>query len=510
MTDFQTRLGQSSNVPSLSIAGGVLKAAALVLPLTVSFSASAQNATRTVVAQPAAPAAAGWYDQGAALLGTVSSYTGWALSTVGGVASSAGGYVWPAAPEPAPALAAPAPAIAPPPAPKPVAEPAAVAAPAETPSTPDPATAPPAANWGPSAPLSPRAQPPAPELPLRTAEIPGVGIVSEQAQKLPDGSLFVPKPAQRMIAVRTERTEIAEVPEAKELMGRVIPDPSHSGHVQATQAGRIHAADSGMPHLGMRVEKGQILAYLEPALPVSERTELLNELATVSTELKAAKERLVRIQSFYVVPFREGKVRLAEIEIDGLRKRYAVLSAMFTRRDELKASASGVISAVTVAAGEVVDPNKTLFEIVDPKRMWVEAVAFDAAMGNAIESATASTVDLRWLNLRYVGSGRSLKNQAVPMHFEVIDPPADLQDGQPLRVVIAGPTKGTGIVVPRRAIVRSGNGDPMVWERTAPERFTPRNVVVESVDAERAVVRAGLRAGVPIVVNGAPLMAQVR
>lgn len=508
MTDFQTRLGQISNIRSLSIASSVLKAATLVLPLTVAFSVDAQEATRTVVAQPAAPAASGWYDQGAALLGTVGSYTGWALSSVGGVASSAGGYVWPAAPESAPATRPPAPASAPPAAAaEPMAaEPAAVVAPPVVP----PAAPTPAANWGPSAPLSPRAQPPAPELPLRTAEIPGVGIVSEQAQKLPDGSLFVPKPAQRMIAVRTERTEIAEVPEAKELMGRVIPDPSHSGHVQATQAGRIHAADSGMPHLGMRVEKGQILAYLEPALPVSERTELLNELASVSTELKAAKERLVRIQSFYVVPFREGKVRLAEIEIDGLRKRYAVLSAMFSRRDELKASASGVISAVNVAAGEVVDPNKTLFEIVDPKRMWVEAVAFDAAMGNAIESATASTVDLRWLTLRYVGSGRSLKNQAVPMHFEVIDPPADLQDGQPLRVVIAGPTKGTGIVVPRRAIVRSGNGDPMVWERTAPERFTPRTVVVESVDAERAVVRAGLRAGVPIVVNGAPLMAQVR
>lgn len=431
------------------------------------------------------------------MIGTVGSYTGWMVS---GVAN----YVfWPAASDANADAPAPAPASA-------SAPPVEVVA-KTTPATPPPEPSPaPVANWGPSVPLSPRATPAAPELPLRTTEIPGIGILSEQAQKLPDGSLFVPKPAQRMIAVRTERTEVVDVPEAKELMGRVIPDPSSSGNVQATQAGRIHATDRGMPHLGMRVAKGQVLALLEPALPISERTELLNELATVSTELKTAKERLVRIQSFYFVPFREGKVRLAEIEIEGLRKRYAVLSAMFSRRDELKASATGVISAVTVAAGEVVDPSKTLFEIVDPKRMWVEAVAFDATLGQAVVSATAATVDQRWLTLRYVGSGRSLKNQAVPMHFEMIDPPPDLQNGQPLRVVIAGPSKGTGIVVPRRSIVRSGNGNPTVWERTAPERFTPRNVVVETVDAERAVIRAGLRPGVPIVVNGAPLLAQVR
>jgi hypothetical protein len=347
-------------------------------------------------------------------------------------------------------------------------------------------------------------------LPLGSNDIPGVGVVSEPAQRLPDGSLFVPKSTQRMLGVQTVRVAIDSSPMAKELVGRIIPSPSYSGLVQPGQAGRVLMSDTGMPHLGMQIEKDQVLALLEPALTIVEHAGLLNDMADVSSRLKMSKERLARIRSFYWVPFREGKVRLAELEIDGLRRRYAVLHTMLTRKIEVRASASGVISAIKATPGQFVTADSVLFEIVDPNKLWIEAVAFDPSLAEAVTEATATTADQKPLLLRYVGSGRTLRNQAIPMNFEVVNPPAGLVAGQPVRLVVTGSRMVEGIVVPRRSLVRSNNGEFVVWERTAPERFISRAVVAKPIDAERALVTAGVSLGVPVVVNGAPFLSQIR
>lgn len=544
-------------VPGLGIGGSGLAIAAsggAAAPLPVTDG----NGRLLTPAKPDAPSL---YERGANAAATVRDYTGWAIFGAASAAGSAvstfggavGGYIWGSEDTTRPGSRYSEPASASFPKPVPVtglrgtpgfgmtgspvqsvrtetvvppaiaSVPTAVVQPESTVTVPpvEAATASPQGmvpEAGPVAmsarrppePMAPRTAAPEPELTLRTAMVEGVGIVGEPAQRLGDGALFVPKPAQRMMVVRTLRTEVGDVPDTRELMGRVIPDPSHSGRVMAVQSGRVHVAPTGMPYLGQAVEKGQVLGYIEPVLPVSERTALLSELATVSTDLKTAKERLVRTETFFFVPFREGKVRLAEIEIEGLRKRYAVLSSMITRREELRAPSAGVISAVNVVAGQVVDLNVALFEIINPNRLWVEAVAFDASIGDNIAKATATTLDQRGLTLRFIGSGRSLRQQSVPMQFELIDPPSDLQEGQPVRLYVAGPAKSSGVMVPRRAVVRADNGEPIVFERTAPEKFEPRRVIVDPVDAERVVVRSGLQAGVPIVVNGAQLLSQVR
>ncbi|WP_200850260.1 HlyD family secretion protein, partial [Klebsiella pneumoniae] len=41
------------------------------------------------------------------------------------------------------------------------------------------------------------------------------------------------------------------------------------------------------------------------------------------------------------------------------------------------APVSGVVSTVRGAIGQIVDNQQPVFEIVDPTRLWVEALAFD-------------------------------------------------------------------------------------------------------------------------------------
>jgi hypothetical protein len=74
------------------------------------------------------------------------------------------------------------------------------------------------------------------------------------------------------------------------------------------------------------------------------------------------------------------------------------------------------------------------------------------------------------------------------------------QVGEPLR----------GILLDRSALVRGANGEAVVWRQSAPERFEAMPVRVESVEAGRVLVVAGLEPGQRIVVRGAGFVNQVR
>jgi len=67
-----------------------------------------------------------------------------------------------------------------------------------------------------------------------------------------------------------------------------------------------------------------------------------------------------------------------------------------------------------------------------------------------------------------------------------------------------------GLAVPRTAVLRGPNGHTILFEHTAAERFEPRIIRVEPLDAERVLVLDGIAAGKRVVVQGAELLNHVR
>ena len=62
--------------------------------------------------------------------------------------------------------------------------------------------------------------------------------VSIGPHRLPDGAVFLPKPAQRQMDVRTQPVVMGDLAQAVELAGKVVMDPNAGGKVQAVLAGR--------------------------------------------------------------------------------------------------------------------------------------------------------------------------------------------------------------------------------------------------------------------------------
>jgi cobalt-zinc-cadmium efflux system membrane fusion protein len=330
------------------------------------------------------------------------------------------------------------------------------------------------------------------------------------ARRLPDGAIFVPKPTQRVLAVRTVVTASDIVSRTVELPGRIIPDPSASGVVQSSVGGRLAPPGSGrFPRLGTRVKKGEVLATVTPpvqAVDVSDMRQRQGELDQQIAILERRVERYRKLAPGGSVSQVQLDDALAELK--GLADRRAALDAIRQHPEALTAPVDGVIAEASAVAGQMASPGVQVFQIVEPSRLWVEALSFDALATG--QDATAQLADGRTLRLTFMGAGLADRSQAVPMHFAVQGAPPELRTGQFVTVLAALDAQQTGLALPRTSVVRGGNGQSLVYEHTAPERFEPREVRVEPLDAGRVLVVSGIAPGKRIVTQGAELLNQVR
>lgn len=284
-------------------------------------------------------------------------------------------------------------------------------------------------------------------------------------KRQPDGSVFLPKPAQRQIGVRTLLVEPGELPRTHELAGKVVMDPNAGGKVQAIVAGRVTPGPRGLPLPGQQVKKGEVLAYVTPEVGGNSRS-------------------------------------LAESRLRRLRE----LSDTVPRKliEEAEAAVANVVS------GQVLEARETLFEIVNPERMLIEALAFDMAVASDVAGAFVAVGEQK-LPLRLVGVARSLREQALPLTFRGEGGAlAALAVGQPVRVFVQTRSTVPGIRVPMAALMKNPANQSIVWVKTAPERFEPRTVTAEPLDGTHVAVTSGLKAGDRVAVRAATLINQIR
>ncbi|MCW8088278.1 efflux RND transporter periplasmic adaptor subunit [Sabulicella glaciei] len=344
---------------------------------------------------------------------------------------------------------------------------------------------------------------------LASPAVPGTAVPSEASRRLDDGAIFVPKASQRLLTIRTQMTEAGEASASVRMIGTLVPDPNASGRVQPSQTGRLEPGDRGFPTLGQRVERGQVLAYVVPTYTAAERGGLIQNAAELDAQITILEARVRRLTTLRGT-VAEREIQDAQTELAGARQRRTAIQPALSGREPLVAPVSGVVSTVRGAVGQLVDSAATVFDIVDPSRLWVEALAFERAALDQITGASATLTDGRVIELAFVGRGLTVRQQAVPVNFRVVNPPADAPIGASLLVTLRTARAVQGIVLPADSVVRSAEGPPVVFEHASAERFVPRQVRVQPLDGTRVVVTAGLDAGRRVVVQGAGLIAQVR
>jgi RND family efflux transporter MFP subunit len=328
------------------------------------------------------------------------------------------------------------------------------------------------------------------------------------SQRLADGSLFIPKPTQRQLGLRTLLAKTEALAVTLSFNGKVIADPNASGRVQAIQSGRVEPGPKGLPSLGQRVQKGEVLAWLKPAASSLDRGNQQALLADLEAQFAIAERRVRRLDQLEgALPQKE--IEAARFELEALKKRRAAIGASLATPEALQAPVSGVISAAHVVAGQVVEAREVLFEVVDPARLAVEALSYEAAPVGRLSDAVAQIAGGS-VPLQFVGASRQLREQAMPLLFRVKPGTAELAIGQPVKVIAKTATRTNGVAIPQTALVKNAAGDAVVWLHTGAERYTPRVVKWSPLDAGNVAISAGLHDGDRIVTDGANLLAQMR
>jgi len=343
----------------------------------------------------------------------------------------------------------------------------------------------------------------------------GPGGQNSGAQRLSDGSLLVPKPMQRQLGIRTVLLKHETLARSVVLSGQVIADPNSAGHIQAVQAGIILPGPQGMPRAGQKVAQGEVLAYLRPADSTIKRANRQAKLAELEALLTLAEARVTRYLALEgSIPAKD--LQAAEVDRAALKLRRKAISTSVNQDIALYSPVDGVVGLSEVVAGEVVDRKDSLFEIFDPQRLNVLALAYDLALAGSISSASARTFGAGTsgagtevaLELQFLGGAGQLQGQALPLLFKIDTPDPAVAVGQSVEVIVRSGLQVKAIALPRAALYQAGASSNRVWVHSEPERFTARSIKIQPLDAERVMVVEGLSAADRVVVAGASLLSQ--
>ncbi|UST52560.1 efflux RND transporter periplasmic adaptor subunit (plasmid) [Comamonadaceae bacterium OTU4NAUVB1] len=342
-------------------------------------------------------------------------------------------------------------------------------------------------------------------------DAPGSTRTASGLARLPDGSVQVPMLAQRRLGIRTAIAPESEAAVTLELPGRVVVDPNASGRAQAVHGGRVMPGPRGLPVAGQTVRKGEVLVQVQHHAEPYALAAQQSQLAELRSGRMLAAQRVQRLEALEgTVPRKD--IEAARAELQSLATRERLIATSISTRESLVAPVSGVIARADAVVGQIVEARDVLFEVIDPTRVLVEATTSDPALAARVRAASLQGTPA--VKLTFLGAARSLRDGVLPLTFRAEASQAGtalpLAVGQPVTVLASSDERVKGFVLPAAAIARNAANEPIVWIKSGAERYIAQPVAFRPLDAGTVVVTRGLGADNRVVVQGAPLLAQIR
>jgi RND family efflux transporter MFP subunit len=347
----------------------------------------------------------------------------------------------------------------------------------------------------------------------------------------PDGVSFL-KEQQWKILSKTEAVAKHRVVERVRVAARVRAKPGFSASIVAPVSGQLVApSGEALPQPGKRVEAGQLLALLKPnfseaAARVAEASGEFNSAKAALDQSEAAYTRTKKLAAEQAKSPRE--LQEAELAYQSAKARYAAaagLLATFKQAGggsspdapllmELRAPIAGVLNSMAAGPGEVVSADQTLFTVLNPESVWIEARIPEASVARLSTGKDAAIqVPGQPGQFRAVtGEGRGklvslglevdLATRTVPLIYEVNNSDGTLRVGQSVDLLVETARAEDTLAIPGVAIVEE-DGRPIVFVQVAGETFEKRDVTLGIRDGNWVQVLSGIVEGERVVTKGA-------
>lgn len=328
----------------------------------------------------------------------------------------------------------------------------------------------------------------------------------------PDGSIQLTDKDRAALGLLIAPVVEADLPESTLRFGRVLSPPANEGRVVSPVTGRI--ARPPLVQLGTAVRAGATLLEVMPVLDTPERISVGTQDAERQGQIEAAERELAKAEADAVraralSPQIVSAAKLQEAEttaatararLEGLRNAQTAAVQAQTRPVAVTAPMAGVISALVVDVGALINKGDVLAQIVREGPVWIDiSVPPDDPTGVQYEVTTASGP----VAARLLARGRVTEADGTRHDRLVVDATqsAALRPGSTVSVQVA---RGTmrGIVLTESALV-PGVETETVFVETMPGVFAARPVRVATRFGGKVRLASGLTVGERVVTQGA-------
>jgi cobalt-zinc-cadmium efflux system membrane fusion protein len=335
-------------------------------------------------------------------------------------------------------------------------------------------------------------------------------------------------PAQEHIGLLTAPAELTELKEYFRVTGTVQPIDSRVGEVGPLARGRIlevHARVGDRVQAGQtlatfdNVEAGELIAQEQSAradlerlraqlIPATRQTERSRRLADVGAGAEKDYESSKAEQAGV-----EANIRSQQAVIDSIRlrlRRFGVSDDpdRGTFRTTLKAPFAGVVTKAMASPGDVVDAGRPVFIVADLSRVWVQAEVYEKDLGRIRVGQDAFiTVDTYPKetfvgHVAYVSDVLDPQTRTARVRCEVNNRDMRLKTDMFANIELPTNFSKQAIAVPSSAL-QQVEGKNVVFVRRSPTQFEKREVEKGVTVREMTEIVSGLKAGEPVVTQGA-------
>ena len=331
--------------------------------------------------------------------------------------------------------------------------------------------------------------------------------------------------------VKTARIEIAPVERravATEIVatGEVVPPDDGVARVGANLSGRITRLSKGVGDL---VKVGQPLATIDsPDLGRAKADYIAAASAAKVTRETADREKALFDRNIAA----ERDWRAAEAEATRARaEKEAAELRLHTlgvsdgqlgklRADQHYASAVGVASPLAgvvverpVSLGQMVQPQDTMFVVMDLRTVWVQVDVYERNLNQlAVGQKVAASVEA-WAGRTFDGTIQSIgavldrRSRTIKVRVVLANADGALKPGMFAKVLLAGSTGEAreGIYVPAAAVQRDGEGS-IAFVPVGDTSFQLRELEIGARSGDWIEVTRGLAPGERVVTTGSFLL----
>jgi len=349
----------------------------------------------------------------------------------------------------------------------------------------------------------------------------------EQKSSSASRNVVVKKAAQEQLGLSTTAAAVESLTEYLTVTGTVQPADSRVAHVRPIARGRLQNV---LVRVGDRVRKGQPLAAFDNI----EAAEVWSQYQAAEAELRKLrvaqqsaarqKQRNGRLADLGAVARKEYEASQADVQSadEAIQAQQSVVSGLATRLRRfgispegagpslatITAPMPGIVVAVSVAPGEVIEPEKELFSVVDLSTVWVQAEVYEKDVGRIRPGQTAliqvdTYADRRFTGrVAYIADVVDPKTRTVKVRCEVANEAMLLKLDMFATVNLPTIVARRAIAVPEGAI-QQVNGKPIVFIRASDESFEVRPVTTGMTAYGLTEITSGLTAGELVATHGA-------